>query len=138
MPGDYVRLARLGANLRWLAAGGMNRQTRRAFGGIALSEIARSFAQGCDPYGKAWKARKNPRARGKILWGRGVLPRSFYVTTQGHRVVIRSRVSFASAHEYGVPSRGLPARPMLPTRGLPPHWAERLKRELGAALRHRF
>lgn len=127
--GDWGKLARLQSELKALASGASAMaRLSNVLGAAALKELQMGFRESRDPYGEGWapiKGRRTPkrgkaktkfRAGGKPLLDTGRLRASFSYSPSSAGVRIGTTVRYASAHQYGVRSKRLPARPMVPTR----------------------
>lgn len=84
-------------------------------------QIDRQFAEGVDPYGKRWAAKADGDP--SYLTRSTDLHQSVVVRPlPGAGVAITVGAPYGQFHQEGT-SR-MPARPILPTAGLPPSWAE--------------
>lgn len=137
--GDWGKLARLQSELKALASGSSAMaRLSNVLGAAAMTELQRGFRGSRDPYGEPWapikgspkasggrkrgaggrflKTKKVSRVGGKPLLDTGRLRASFSYSPSSAGVRIGTTVRYASAHQYGVRSKRLPARPMVPTR----------------------
>lgn len=95
----------------------------RSFGTLALPIVAAALERNFDEEGRPrrwpplspayarWKERHFPGRR--ILERTGRLRRSIRAAIEGNAIVLSTDIPYAAAHQFGVPSRGLPARPFL-------------------------
>lgn len=121
--GDISELGRLVTNLRRLSEI-PSRASRKAAEGIA-GLIDEQFERSTDPYGAPWAplAESTIARKGsdKILEETDKLRDGIRVApTAGAGVQITSEAEYAGFHQVG--REDMPARPILPTRGLPRTW----------------
>lgn len=118
--GDFAKLGRLITKLEAAARGDILTDLNRNLAEEAIELIREGFSSESDPYGSKWAALKY--RSGRILQDTGRLRSGFKVskvTKRGFRV--SASVTYASYHQGGT-KRGLPARRMVPDRGLPAKW----------------
>lgn len=79
-----------------------------------------NFARQASASGEAWPPRKNPKGKHPLLILTGALVRSVGTQAPGHVERVGDRVLelgtnlvYAATHEFGSPSRNIPARPYL-------------------------
>lgn len=104
----------------------------------ALDLVREGFENERAPSGSKWAPLKS--RKGKILQDTARLKNSFHrraVSKNGF--TIATGVKYASAHQKGVPSRNLPARPMTPSSGrLPDRWLKQLLETASEVLSDHF
>ncbi len=113
-----------------------------AVGEVLVEDVEQRFQTQSDPWGQAWEALKPSTLRsraarglsGPILQITRTLANSKYSRLVGRAVVVGLAVGYAVHHQYGAPSAGLPARPILPMRGGKPDLPTRLRDEIKATV----
>jgi len=119
--GDFAKLGAFAKSLQALALPQEQQALAQTMGNVALLATQQCFGTSTDPSGEAWKALK--KRVGKPLYKEGHLRGSFTVSVRRGRISITSDHPGAATHQYGDRSRGIPARPMLPTGDeIPPAW----------------
>ena len=115
------RLVLSSAALRDLTA------TNKKVGVVVLRWIDKNFKSEGARTGQRWqqlsagtikrrRSGKNKSAvKAKILQDTGDLRRNWKVLATPNEVIVESQMPYARDHHYGVPSRKLPARPILPS-----------------------
>lgn len=87
--------------------------------------IREGFDKEHDPYGKAWKPLES--REGKILQDTGRLRNSFHRVRSGKGgFTVASGADYGGFHQSG--TQHIPARKMVPDRGLPAAWAKAIER----------
>lgn len=117
----------------------------RAVARAVRTRVGLGFRRGESPYGRKWAP---PKGRtGQPLRKSGRLQRSIRSRVQGRRAVIGTNLRYARTHQFGARIRAkhhpvlrfqvggrwvskkevrIPARPFLPTEGLPESWARKV------------
>ena len=101
------------------ALDGIGRSDRRRLmdriGRAIHSDVMLGFRSGRAPDGTPWLPLQRPRKRGpgQPLRDTGRLQRSITWRASSTQAVIGTNVAYARAHNFGVPARNLPARPLL-------------------------
>lgn len=128
---------------RLIQAGGELAPVLAAIGRQVKTNVQLGFVQGVDPYGRSWAPLKV--RQGQPLRNTGRLTHSIDYRVAGDSVEIGTNVRYAPAHQFGATIRAktpkglifpvpggwvrkrqvtIPARPFLPTDGLPDAWRE--------------
>lgn len=156
--GDFAKLAALRVRVDGAGqAEELRADLAKVLGVAALKQVADSFRQSRDPYGKPWapvfrnrardrrsrasRARRGLAARADKplvdtgrLRGAATAPASMSTSSVGVRIAIP--VEYASHHQYG--TRRIPQRQILPVGELGPIWREALNKAALPAVRRYF
>ena len=117
LTGNFQGLALVRANLARLAR--VPAQAAQSVARGLTAELQRQFAEGHDPYDRAWKPKKS--GKGRTLVRSGSLAGSAVARPMaGAGVRIGPFPSYASFHQTG--TKKMVARPILPYGGLPARW----------------
>ena len=125
----------LGKKLRALASEGKT-IARVALASKVRDLIEEGFIRETDPTGHKWAPRKDALPH-PILTKTGAMRRSFQIDLRGALIVTNPTVSaqgrpYPLFHQTGTSK--MPARRVLPVRGLPSHWKAEFDRTTRAAL----
>lgn len=90
---------------------------------VIETELKRSLDSGADPYGKPWPKSKDG---GKPVLV-GAFAKHVRIDPIGNTVIIRLRDKHAVLHHFGNARGKTPARPMIPTSGIPVQWLPKMR-----------
>jgi len=143
---------------RLSAAGGNMGRAMADIGDMMVSRITEGFDQGESPYGEKWKPladdtkhgrlrhnKSNFRKNGKLsakgrresasgfqpLVDTGNLRNSITRNVSGNSVEVGTDLIYGATHQFGSENGDIPARPFLPTDGLPDAWAQEAVDSIG-------
>ena len=120
--GDFAKLQALTRRIAAVGSPALIRKASKVMGAEALSLVQQGFRNSTAPDGSPWAPLK--RRHGKPLRNTGRLGSSFTVNSVPAGFRVGTNVSYAGFHQAG--TKTIPARPMLPTTGLPEAWTTAL------------
>jgi len=150
------------AALARLSAAGQHLEPAMAdVGDMLVSRITEGFNQGESPYGESWEPladdtkrgrlrhnKSNFRKNGKLsakgrresasgfqpLVDTGNLRNSITRNVSGNSVEVGTDLIYGAIHQFGSENGDIPARPFMPTEGLPKDWAQEAVDSIGEQL----
>jgi hypothetical protein len=103
---------------------------------LVTKELQREFARGADPYGRKWtrlSTGKPSHLTKSTRLRTGTRAALMPGNSKGVRILFGSRARVASLHQSG--TKHMPARKILPERGMPASWRMAITREMARLTR---